>query len=203
MARRGTALAGGEPAGMAPTERAVPAHLQVLFTPAVIQAAIEPVAASVGDWCRSVLAASGEQVLALCVLRGGVFFFSDLLQRVPVSVEPAFCRCASYAKDANGQPDPRVDVDLYGLGLAGRSVLLVDNICDTGRTLQALAARCAAEGAAAVRSITLVYRRRGDPRHRPDWHVFAVNDPAWLAGYGLRDGNRLMNYPTVYRVAAD
>lgn len=180
--------------------RPIPPYLQEIFSPSAIRDGIAPVAAEVADWCGETLENTGDQVLAVCVLRGGVFFFSDLLQRLPVTVEPAFCRCASYAKDANDLPDPRVEIDMLGLAVRGRSVLLVDNICDTGRTLQALRERCSAEGAATVRSVTLIRRVRDDAVTRPDWHVFAVEDPAWLAGYGLRDRDGLMNYPSVYRV---
>ena len=181
--------------------RSVPPYLEEMFSPTAIRDGIASVAADIAAWCRDVLASTGEQVLALCVLRGGVFFFSDLLQQIPATVEPAFCLCASYAKDENDRPNSRVEVELYGLAPAGRSVLLVDNICDTARTLQALTARCIEEGAAAVRSATLIRRIRDDALACPDWHVFAVQDPAWLAGYGLRDKGRLMNYPSVYRVA--
>src|SRR5262245_45209279 len=127
-------------------QRAVPPYLEEILTPAAIREGIAAKAGSVAAWCREVLEAEGRQVLAVCGLRGGVFLFSDLLQQLPVTVEPAFCRCASYAKDANDAPEARVEVDLYDLSLAGRSVLLVDNICDTGRTLRSLTGRCAQEG---------------------------------------------------------
>ena len=184
-----------------PIERPVPPHLEEILSPAAIRDGIAATAGKVAAWCREVLEADGRQVLAVCVLRGGVFFFSDLLQQLPVTVEPAFCRCASYAKEANHAPEARVEVDLYDLSLAGRSVLLVDNICDTGRTLRTLTARCAREGAAAVRSVSLILRVRAGALARPDWSVFELEDPAWLVGYGLRDRDHLMNYPAIYRVA--
>jgi hypoxanthine phosphoribosyltransferase len=180
--------------------RAVPPYLEEILSPAAIREGIAAAAERVAAWCRAVLDTEGKQVLAVCVLRGGIFFFSDLLQQLPVTVEPAFCRCASYAKHENDAPQAWVEVELYDLALAGRFILLVDNICDSGRTLQTLTARCAGEGAAAVRSVSLIRRVRADALARPDWSVFEIADPAWLVGYGLRDRDCLMNYPGIYRV---
>lgn len=184
----------------APGERAVPEHLEELLPEAAIRAETARVARDVSAWGTGVLSGTGRQALAVCVLRGGVFFYSDLLQRLTVTVEPAFCRCRSYAAGENGRQRREVEIDMYDLELAGRSVLLVDNICDSGRTLKVMTERCVREGVAEVRSVTLVRRVRDDALCQPDWHVFEVSDPAWLAGYGLRDRDALMNYPTVYRV---
>ena len=82
--------------------RSVPPHLIPFATAEEVRQRVAQLGEEVGCWAAEVLATSGRQPLALCLLRGGVFFFSDLLLACPATVEPAFCRCRAYRHNANG-----------------------------------------------------------------------------------------------------
>jgi hypoxanthine phosphoribosyltransferase len=177
----------------------LPAHLVPAYEPAAIRERITELAAELDPWAAAVRARTGHQLLALCVLRGGVFFFSDLLQAMHESVEPAFCRCHAYAKGLNNAAATALQVALAD-PVASRAVLLVDNICDSGRTLAELDRRCRELGATEVRAAVLIHRLRDDSRFTPEHVGFKYPGPEWFAGYGLRDGDVAMNFPTVFRV---
>jgi hypoxanthine phosphoribosyltransferase len=176
-----------------------PAHLEPAYEPAAIRARIVALATELDPWAAAVRTTTGRQLLALCVLRGGVFFFSDLLQAMAESVEPAFCRCHAYRKGMNGAVASQPEIDLPD-SVNGRSVLLVDNICDSGRTLAQLSRLCQDRSAQEVRSAVLVHRQRPDSQFAPHHTGFVYAGSEWLAGYGLRDGDCAMNFPTVFRV---
>jgi len=180
--------------------RSLPPHLDELYPRPAIDERLDVLAATVDSWAAEAYQNSGSPLLAVCILRGGVFFFSDLLQRLATSVEPAFCRAWSYAKGMNGACEETLRLDWHGTKLDGRDVLLVDNICDSGRTLAVAWAQASQAGARSVRSITLVQRVRKDSVHTPTAAGFIYPGSEWLVGYGLRDGEARTNLPSVYRI---
>ena len=180
--------------------REVPGHL-VPFAPAEeVRARVSALGLEIGDWAARVAGQTGRQPLALCILRGGVFFFSDLLLACPVSVEPAFCRCRAYQENRNGVAADSVEVHLDGPPLEGRHVLVVDDICDSGRTLAAVERRLLEMGAVEVASAVCVHRHRPDGVVVPRWSAFVHDGPEWFAGYGMEDASHFMNFPGLYLV---
>lgn len=182
--------------------RSLPSHLDEIYPRAAIDERLDALACTVDGWAREAQDNVGAPLLTVCILRGGVFFFSDLLQRLVTSVEPAFCRAWSYAKGVNGTCEENLRLDWHGTQLTGRDVLLVDNICDSGRTLAVAWTQAVEAGARSVRSITLVQRARPDAVHSPTLAGFVYEGTEWLVGYGLRDGEARTNLPSVYRIVA-
>jgi hypoxanthine phosphoribosyltransferase len=150
-------------------------------------------------WARESRRRGGQLLMVVCILRGGVFFFSDLVQAMTESIQPAFCRCHAYQKGVNGCPAEALRIDLPE-PVRNRSVLLVDSICDSGRTLRESVRLCGEQGASTVRTAVLVRRLRPDTEFTPDFSGFEYPGTDWLAGYGLRDGDEAMNLPGVFRV---
>lgn len=165
----------------------IPGHLEKLYGEADIEAALARLAPEVDQWAAGAEVRTGKPLLALCILRGGVFFFGDLMLKLTRSVEPAFCRAYSYAKTANGTPLEQMYVDWQHLKPEGREVVLVDNICDSGRTLLHVDGWLRMQGARRVRSVTMVHRLRSDAVARPDVTGFVYKGDEWLVGYGMRD----------------
>lgn len=178
--------------------RNVPDHYSEVFTAEAVQCGVDRVAAELTPWARDVLARGGQQVLALCVLRGAVFFFADLLKAIPVSVEATYCRCRGYETGVNGQMASHLQVEGLDLDLTGRDVLVVDDICDSGRTLAELTNLCRARGAASVRTAVLVHRVIPESLHTPDHAAFRYEGREWFTGYGMDDRSWRTNYPSVY-----
>ena len=177
----------------------LPPHLEAVYEPAAIRAQVAEVASQLDPWAVQVREQTGQHLLAVCILRGGVFFFSDLLQAMSESVEPAFCRCHAYRKGVNGDASAELQID-FPILVTGRAVLLVDNICDSGRTLAEVVRLCRERGAAEVRTAVLIHRLRADSQLTPDHLGFTYAGTEWFAGYGLRDGDAAMNFPGVFRV---
>lgn len=165
----------------------LPDHLELLHDSDAIDKALQGLGTEMDKWAAGAEARTGKMLLAVCILRGGVFFFSELLLRMTFSVEPAFCRAYAYAKTKNGEPLDKMFCDWQGLDPVGREVMLVDNICDSGRTLLHVDRWLRMQGVRHVRSVTMVHRQRDDAMIAPDVTGFTYPGDEWLVGYGMRD----------------
>lgn len=178
----------------------LPSHYQPYLTAEQVQTIVAQMAQAVAPWARQSQIETGHQPLAICILRGAVFFFSDLLKNCPISIQPAFCSCRSYSSEVNGARLRELQADFLGADFAGRNVLLVDDICDSGRTLKLLAERVLKEGALSVKTATLIYRQRSDSLFRPDWFGVEYHGEEWFVGYGMEDKHHHMNLPGLYLI---
>ncbi|HEX7434140.1 MAG TPA: hypoxanthine phosphoribosyltransferase [Anaerolineaceae bacterium] len=78
---------------------------------------------------------AGDRVLVICILRGGVMFLSDLIRHISIPVAIDFMAVSSYGtgrRESSGEV--RITLDL-NTSLAGRHVILVEDIIDSGQTL--------------------------------------------------------------------
>lgn len=85
-----------------------------------------------------------------------------------------------------------------GLAVKGRVVLVVDDVCDSGRTLEALERDLMERGAREVRTVVLIRRLLDRPSFVPCWIGFEYKGPEWFVGYGMDDGQRWRNLPAVH-----
>jgi hypoxanthine phosphoribosyltransferase len=168
---------------------------RTLLTQAQIRARVRQLGTSISRHYRGQLP-GGQRPLFLGVMNGALFFLGDLLRAVDLDhVEISCVRLASYA-GARSAGNLR-GLDAIGKSVAGRRVLIVDDILDTGRTLSALAARLKKLGAADVKICVLLEKKR---RHeipvRADWTGFRIADE-FVVGYGLDYDGRYRNLKQV------
>jgi len=181
-------------------QRAVlPPNYNLLYDVKSIAASINRIAEPISAWARNVELSTGQSVFATPILRGGLFFFADLVRQLSTSVDVAEIRTTAYVAELNGIPHNDVTVDIRGADFRGRSVLLVDDICDSGRTLFVLGEELRKLGALEVRAAVLVRRiLPGHQQYSPEWSAFEFPGSEWLVGYGMEDGGRNRNLPDVY-----
>jgi hypoxanthine phosphoribosyltransferase len=167
-----------------------PPGCQTLFTGDEIREAVERLA-------REIRAVYGrEELTVVAVLHGGLVFAADLMRRLDMPMRLGVALASSY-RGAATEPG-ELSVQLHpGLEVAGRHVLLVDDILDTGRTLQRLRDDLHAQGARSVRLATLLDKtsRRVAPLHA-DFTGFTIPD-LFVVGYGLDWNERYRNLPDI------
>lgn len=157
----------------------------------------ERIAARVEELAREIAAAypaGGEGLVVVPVLAGSLVFAADLIRRLPGRTEVQILLASSYAGTTGGEP--RI---LHGPGacVAGRDVLVVDDILDSGRTLQAVAAELAGHGAASVRTCVLLRKPGKAPAGvKADFVGFDIED-AFVVGYGLDYNGYYRNWPDI------
>ena len=181
-------------------QRHIPPYFEELYSRTEVEGRISELASEIAQWSGAGESCRDSQVMAVCILRGSVFFFSDLLKEIPSSLQPAFCLCRSYSSEENDVQQQNLEIQFEPEGIEGRRVLLVDDICDSGNTLDVLTTLCRKRGALEVKSAVLIHRIRKDSLHTPTFAAFRYDGEEWFSGYGMEDRNFAMNYPSVYRL---
>lgn len=145
----------------------------------------EQLAAGVARLSAAVRAAVGDRPLTVVgVLTGSIVVVSDLIRRLEGPVRVSMVWASSYRGTATRPGALELRLDLLP-DLTGQDVLLVDDIFDSGRTLQALVAELQRRGAARVLSLVLLRKLgRAEVSLEPDFVGFDIPDE-FVVGYGL------------------
>lgn len=174
----------------------LPPNYNLAYSEELIAKRVTQLGAQIGEWA----AGDSDQILAVCVLRGGAPFFQDLIRKVPVSIEPTYCRTWSYSSESNLQQNGSVRVAVESVLAEGRRILIVDDICDSGATLLKLQNVFSELGAREVRTAVLIHRRVERSVFDPTWSAFEYHGEEWFVGFGMEDKNQFANLPAVYSI---
>jgi hypoxanthine phosphoribosyltransferase len=138
----------------------------------------------------------GRPVTVIGVLTGCLVFLADLIRRLDLSLRIHLVQASSY-RGASVRPG-ELSLGMDGLpDLAGRDVLLVDDILDTGRTLSRVAAELKQRGAASIRTAVLLHKLgRQEVDFRADYVCFDIPD-AFVVGYGLDYNDEYRHLPHI------
>jgi hypoxanthine phosphoribosyltransferase len=176
----------------------IPPHFHPLYSATQIQQAVGRLGKEISVWAAGVWKNSHTDILTVPVLRGGIFFYTDLVRQIDLSVELVPTTSRGYEDSANNVQRSELTVDLAQIPARGRSILLIDDICDSGRTLAVMSTRLRDAGADDVRAAVLVSRAISKPACKPQWIGFEYAGPEWLVGYGMDDCNRYRNLDSIY-----
>ena len=157
----------------------------------------ETIRARVQELGRQVTAAYSEEdrLVVIGVLKGSFLFLADLVRAIEIPHEIDFLIASSYGDGvvSSGQVEfscePRTD-------LIGRTVLLVEDIIDTGMTVSKLIPRLEARGASCVDVITLLHKRLSAEVPEPRWVGFDA-PKSFLVGYGLDHAEAFRHLPYI------
>ena len=176
----------------------LPARYKLQYSAKDIEAQVERIGAEVTAWADEVRTRSGEDILGIPVLRGGIFFFADLVRKIRCSVRIAPVKTWGYESSTNQIIPGGVKVNLVDIAARDRHVLLIDDICDTGRTLRAVAETLMSAGACEVRSAVLIKRILTDETYEPNYVGFRFHGAEWLVGYGMDDAEQWRNLGAIH-----
>jgi hypoxanthine phosphoribosyltransferase len=179
----------------------VPAHYSLLYDEDEIRKKTRELGSSINTWVSEERSKTGKPVIALCILRGAIFFFADLLRSIPQDIQAEFCTLQTY--DSNNQqiPDTELPPITLSRDLSGHSLLIIDDICDTGRVLSVLTAHLEKNGCTSIKTAVMVYRDTERSQFTPDYHAFRLRSEEWLVGMGFDDNNTYRNLPGIYAIS--
>ncbi|MGE5381049.1 MAG: hypoxanthine phosphoribosyltransferase [Methylocystaceae bacterium] len=139
----------------------------------------------------------GEELLVVCILKGAFIFMSDLVRAIDGVVNVDFMDVSSYGASTQTSGEVRIMKDLEG-SIEGRHVLIVEDIIDTGLTLQYILSILKQRNPKSLGVCTLLdkpSRRQSDVI--PQYCGFTIPDE-FAVGYGLDYAERYRNLPGVY-----
>ena len=152
--------------------------MQILIPREQIAARVSELGRTVTEWYRD------RPLTVIGVLHGSVVMVADLMREIATPHQIAFVRASSYRGETTTGGELSISLDLLP-DVRGREVLLVDDICDTGRTLSALSKAVLDHGAASLRTAVLLWKPdRSQTPIVPDLHAFRIPD-VFVVGYGL------------------
>jgi hypoxanthine phosphoribosyltransferase len=139
----------------------------------------------------------GERdLLLVCVLKGAVFFLADLMRQIDIPCEVDFMAVSSYGSETDSSGVVRILKDL-DRPIAGRDVLIVEDIVDSGLTLQYLMRNLGAREPASLEVCALLTKPDRRKVELPTRYVgFEIPDK-FAIGYGLDHAERYRNLPYV------
>jgi hypoxanthine phosphoribosyltransferase len=138
----------------------------------------------------------GREPLLIGVLKGAVFFLSDLMRSLEVPCEVDFMAVASYGSATESSGVVRILKDLDA-AIEGRHVLIVEDIVDSGLTLQYLLRNLIGRGPASLEVCALLTKpERRQVDLQPKYVGFEIPD-RFVVGYGLDHAERYRNLPYV------
>jgi hypoxanthine phosphoribosyltransferase len=163
---------------------------EVLISQELLQEKITEIAAKISaDY-------EGRKILVIGVLKGAIFFISDLVRQLSVPCEIDFMAVSSYGAATHSSGVVRILKDL-DIPIAGRHVLIVEDIIDSGLTLSYLLKNLTSRGPASLEICTLLakpgYRRLNITARYVGFELPDV----FVVGYGLDHAERYRNLPFI------
>jgi hypoxanthine phosphoribosyltransferase len=168
---------------------------ETLFPRELIEERVKSLAERIASETRS------EELLAVGILNGAVFFLSDLVRQMPpeLDVKIDFMSISSYGASTKSSGVVRILKDL-GSGIEGRHVLIVEDIVDTGLTLSYLLDIMRARQPASLRTCVLLDKsEKRKVAVDVDFCGFMAPD-AFVVGYGLDCGGKWRHLPDIHVV---
>lgn len=159
-----------------------------------IAARIEELAAEIAAHFRDT-----DKLVVVGLLRGSFVFIADLVRELDLPVEVDFMEASSYGSGMSSSREVRILKDLSG-EIAGRDVLVVEDIVDTGFTLHHVAGLLRARGPARLEVCALLDKpARREVEISATWTGFEIPDE-FVVGYGIDYAQRNRNLPYIGKV---
>ena len=163
---------------------------RVLLSKRKIQARVKKVAKALDAYYE------GKNPIAICILKGSVVFFSDLLREMNVPVSMEFMKVSSYGAGTQSSGKLSVGLDILS-NIEGKHVLIVEDIIDSGNTMYALKEMLKTRNPADICIVSLLDKpSRRTAAIEPDFTCFEIEDE-FVIGYGLDYAEKYRDLPFV------
>ena len=138
----------------------------------------------------------GRKPVVICVLKGSVLFFSELIRNMKTNLTIDFMAVSSYGSGTTSTGELKIKQDL-STDIKDRDVLIVEDIVDSGNTLYHLKKMLNQRSPASVNIVTLLDKpaRREVPME-PEYTGFVIEDE-FVIGYGLDYDEEYRNLPYI------
>lgn len=178
------------PNAKAGPERAPSDVARVLFSRETIETRVAELAAQISaDY------AEADRIFLVGVLKGAFIFLADLARQISVPHTVDFMAVSSYGKEGAVSGAVRLLMDLRE-PIAGKHVVIVEDIVDTGQTLNYLDEMLRGRSPASLRRCVFVRKRRANQAVTIDYLGFEIPD-VWVVGYGLDYADRYRTLPYI------
>jgi len=145
---------------------------------------------------------SGRELVLVCILKGAFMFLSDLIRHLRIPAQIDFVRLASYGTgmETSGVIEVTKDIEIP---IEGKDVLIIEDIIDSGRTLQFLKDRLILANPRSVKICALLDKKaRREIEMEADYLGIEV-DNVFIVGYGIDFDEKYRHLPEIYYVTTN
>jgi hypoxanthine phosphoribosyltransferase len=172
-----------------------PLQLTKLIDEKKIAARVKEMGAEITKRCKK------EELIAVSVLKGSFVFYADLIRSIEADIKSDFLGCSSYGNAMKSSGEVKLTLDLTN-GIEGRNVLLVEDIVDTGLTMNFLMKTLAARNPKNLWTASLLFKPKAlKVDYKPDYYGFEVGNE-FVVGYGLDYQGYYRNLPYIAQVTS-
>ncbi len=140
---------------------------------------------------------SDKPLVALVILKGSMIFAADLIRHIDLPLEIEFMKVSSYGAGTKNSGEIKIHLDLNREHLENYNLLIIEDIVDSGRTLQRLTQLLKNRNANCVKTCTLLDKpSRREVDFVPDYSGKVIEDE-FVIGYGLDFDEKYRNLPYV------
>lgn len=138
-----------------------------------------------------------EEITFICILKGSIYYFTDLTKRIKNSINIEFMRVSSYGSGTESTGEIQLKLDLNN-SIEGKNVIVVEDIIDSGRTLSYLLKYLKIKKPKTLKLCTLLDKpeRRVVKDVHVDYIGFTIPD-YFVVGYGLDLDEKYRNIPCI------
>lgn len=156
----------------------------------------QQIASRVAELAQEIKQQSQEGLILVCVLKGSVFFLSDLSRQLGPDITLDFVQVSSYGngKSSSGVVQIRKDLDT---NIEDRDVLIVEDIVDTGITLNHLRELFATRKPKSLKVVALLSKPEARRLETPIEYIGFEISNEFVVGYGLDFAERYRNLPYI------
>lgn len=137
-----------------------------------------------------------EEVVAICVLKGSFVFYSDLIRNIEQDIQCEFMGVSSYGSSTKSSGEVKVTLDLM-TPIKGKTVILVEDIVDTGLTMNFLQRQIQGRDPKKLISVSLLLKPAALKTECELQHVGFEIDNHFVVGYGLDYNGLYRNLPYI------
>lgn len=140
---------------------------------------------------------AGKNLLLLGILKGSVIFMCDVMRKLSIPAEIEFMKVSSYGAGTVSSGQLQIHLDVMRKNLENCDILVVEDIIDSGRTLDRVVAHLKERGAHSVRTVTLLDKpSRREVSFTPDYVGREIPD-YFVVGYGLDYDEKYRTLPFI------
>ena len=171
-------------------------NLTVVIQTSEIRSKVRELAGAIADYYGS------DLPLFVGILSGSAIFLADLIREIPDSVEIEFMALSSYGDGMSSSGAVQILKDLDS-DISGKRILIVEDIVDTGTTVNFLLQTLGARSPSDVRVATLLRKPKArEEGTKADWVGFDIED-RFVVGYGLDYAGAYRNLPYIADLQPD
>jgi len=173
-----------------------PLQMSKLIDEKKIAARVKEMGAEITKKC-----ASKDELIVVSVLKGSFMFYADLIRCIEADVKSDFLGCSSYGNSTKSSGEVKLTLDLTN-GIENKNVLLVEDIIDTGLTMDFLRRTLMARKPKNLWTSALLFKPKAmKADFKPDFVGFEVGNE-FVVGYGLDYQGYYRNLPYIAQVTS-